>query len=139
MLVGVAARSIAETEPVVSVPQFNSMIIATRGSLHLTALAEDVQVHPSNATRACDRLVAAGLMDRRDDPADRRHLLLELTADGRGLIDSVIARRRDAIEEILHRMPAAHRRELGGALAHFAAAGGEPSRRTDLWTLARIS
>ena len=139
VLVGVAARSIADTEDVVSVSQLRAlMIIATRGPLHLTALAEDMQVHPSNATRACDRLVAAGLMDRRDNPADRRHLLLELTADGRSLIDGVIARRRDAIEEILQRMPAAHRRELGEALAHFAAAGGEP-RPQDLWTLGWIS
>ncbi len=139
VLVGVSAQSLDEIENVVSVPQLRVlMILTTRGPLHLTALAEDLGVHPSNATRACDRLVAAGLLDRRDNPADRRHLLLELTPVGRELIDGVIARRRFAIEEILHRMPAGHRRELGAALAHFAAAGGEP-RPQDLWTLGWIS
>ena len=69
---------------------------------------------------------------------DQMRLLLELTPVGRELIDGVIARRRFAIEEILHRMPAGHRRELGTALAHFAAAGGEP-RPQDLWTLGWIS
>ena len=61
VLVGVAAQSLADLEDTVSVPQLRAlMILATRGPLHLTALAEDMGVHPSNATRACDRLVAAG-------------------------------------------------------------------------------
>src|SRR5207342_1599050 len=94
VLVGVAAQSLAEVEDVISVPQLRTlMILATRGPLHLTALAYDMGVHPSNATRACDRLVAAGLLDRRDNPTDRRHLLLDLTPAGRALIDGVVARR----------------------------------------------
>lgn len=138
-LVGIAARSLADVEDVVSVPQLRAlMILATRGPMHLTALAEDMGVHPSNATRACDRLVASGLLDRRDNPDDRRHLLLDLTPGGRELIDGIIDRRRAAIEQILHRMPATHRRALGKALAHFAAAGGEPSP-SELWALGWIS
>jgi DNA-binding MarR family transcriptional regulator len=138
VLVGVAAQSLVEVEDVVSVPQLRAlMILATRGPLHLTALAEDMSVHPSNATRACDRLVAAGLLDRRDNPEDRRHLLLELTPAGRELIDGIVARRRAAIERILRAMPAGHRRALGQALAHFSVAGGEP-RPNDLWALGWI-
>ena len=108
VLVGVAAQSLADVEDTVTVPQLRAlMMLATRGPLHLTALAEDMGVHPSNATRACDRLVAAGLLDRRDNPADRRHLLLDLTPAGQALIDGVVARRRAAIEKILRRMPRA--------------------------------
>ena len=139
VLVGVAAQSLADIEDIVSVPQLRAlMILATHGPLHLTAPAEDMGVHPSNATRACDRLVAAGLLDRRDNPADRRHLLLELTPAGQELIDGVVTRRRTAIEKILRRMPAGQRHQLGESLGQFAAAGGEPSSQ-DLWALGCIS
>jgi DNA-binding MarR family transcriptional regulator len=135
VLVGVAAESLLGVDEVVTVPQLRAlMILATRGPLSLTLLAEDMDVHPSNATRTCDRLVAAGLLDRRDNPADRRHLLLELTPAGFELIDGVVTRRRAAIARILERMPATHRRALGRAFAHFAAAAGEPQPK-DLWTL----
>jgi len=139
VLVAVAAQSLADVEDTVTVPQLRAlMVLATRGPLHLTALAEDMGVHPSNATRACDRLVAAGLIDRRDNPADRRHLLLDLTPTGRALIDGVVARRRTAIVGILRRMPARQREQLGEAMQHFADAGGEPNPQ-DLWTLGWIS
>ena len=104
VLVGVAARSLAAVEDTVTLTQVRALvIIASRGPLHLAALAEDMGVHPSNATRACDRLVAAGLLDRRDNPADRRHLLLTLTDAGRELVDGVMDRRRAAIGQILRR------------------------------------
>ena len=91
VLVGVAARSLAPVEDTVTLTQFRALvIIASRGPLHLAALADAMGVHPSNATRTCDRLVATGLADRRDNPADRRHLLLTLTAAGRDLVDGVM-------------------------------------------------
>ena len=139
MMVGVAAQALAPTAEVLSLPQLRAlMILATRGPMTLTTLAGDMGVHPSNATRACDRLVAAGLLDRRDNPADRRHLRLELTAAGRTLIDEVVARRRRAIATILERMTTADRQELSRTLGHFAAAGGEPPPG-DLGTLGWIS
>ena len=128
VLIGVAARSLAAVEDTVTLTQVRALvIIASRGPLHLAALAEDMGVHPSNATRACDRLVAAGLLDRRDNPADRRHLLLTLTDAGRELVDGVMDRRRAAIGQIL-------RRDAGRATAPSwprcspgsPQAGGEP-------------
>jgi DNA-binding MarR family transcriptional regulator len=135
VLIGVAARSLAAMEDTVSLTQVRALvIIASRGPLHLTALADDMGVHPSNATRACDRLVAAGLLDRRDNPADRRHLLLSLTDPGRELVDGVMDRRRAAIGQILHQMPPEDRAQLATALSRFAAAGGEPED-ADLWSV----
>jgi len=48
-------------------------MIASRGPLNLRSVADGLGVHPSNTTRTCDRLVATGLLTRRDDPADRRN------------------------------------------------------------------
>lgn len=137
VLVGVAARSLAELNEL-TVPQLRAlMILANHGPMSLTELAGDMGVHPSNATRACDGLVAAKLLNRRDNPADRRHLLLEVTRSGRAVIDGVISRRRAAIAAILQQMPIEHRRSLADSLTHFSAAGGEP-RPQDLWDMGWI-
>ena len=43
-------------------------------------------LHLTRASRLCDRLVAAGLLDRADDPANRRQLTLTLTPDGERVV-----------------------------------------------------
>lgn len=135
VLVGVSARSVAMVEDEVTLPQLRLLVmVMSRGPLNLAAVADGLGIHPSNATRACDRLVAAGLLDRRDNPADRRNLLLELTPSGRELVVRVMAHRRVAIAEILDRMPAGRRRALTNVLRSFAAAAGELPHR-DVWAL----
>ena len=126
VLVAVSARSVAEVEDVVTLPQLRVLVmVASRGPLNLAAVARGLGVHSSNATRACDRLVAAGLLDRRDDPADRRNLLLDLTEAGRQLVDRVMDHRRAAVVEALSRMPILERAALVPVLRSFAAAAGE--------------
>jgi DNA-binding MarR family transcriptional regulator len=134
-LVGISAQSLAEVDEVVTPPQMRVLVmIASRGPLNLGAVARGLGVHPSNATRACDRLVAAGLLDRRDDPADRRNLQLQLTDRGRALVDDVMDRRRHAIAAVLDRMPALQRTALIPVLAAFAEAAGETADE-HLWSL----
>jgi len=77
VLVGVIAASVEEVGSTVTVPQLRVLVMAAdHAPLTLGAVAEGLGVHPSNATRTCDRLVSAGLLDRRDDPSDRRQLQL---------------------------------------------------------------
>lgn len=132
VLVAVIAQSVAEVENVVTLPQFRVLaMVAMYGPHNLGAVAAGLGVHPSNATRTCDRLVSAGLLDRKDDPADRRHLVLTLTEKGRELVDSVIHDRRAAIGAVLAEMPAENRRTLAEDLAAFAdAAGKVPDARS---------
>ena len=125
-LVGVAAQGIAQVEDRVTLPQFRVlMLVATRGGLNLGALAQAMGVHPSNASRACDRLVDAGLLARSESTLDRRNLMLELTPDGQALIDEVIDHRRNAIATILEGLPESRRRTLANAMLSFAEAAGE--------------
>ncbi|MCE3551494.1 MarR family transcriptional regulator [Pseudonocardia sp. RS11V-5] len=134
VLVGVTARSFAAIEDRVTLPQLRIMVmIASRGPLNLGSIAASLDVHPSNASRACDRLVAAGLLDRRDDPADRRNLLLQLTDAGARLVDEVTTQRRQAIHDTLEKMPVGRRRSLVAALSAFADAAGEPAEAA--WSL----
>jgi DNA-binding MarR family transcriptional regulator len=126
VLVAVSARSVAGVDDMVTLPQLRAMVmIAGRGDLNLGAVARGLGVHSSNATRLVERLVVAGLVDRRDDPADRRNLVLGLTVAGQRLLDEVMEHRRRAVTEILGRMPAARRRALVPVMRAFAQAGGE--------------
>jgi DNA-binding MarR family transcriptional regulator len=126
VLVAVSARSVAAVEDAVTLSQLRVLVmVASRAAPNLGAVANGLGVHPSNATRAVDRLVAAGLLDRREDPTDRRNLVLELTAKGDDLVERVMEERRLAIGAILDRMPAGRRRSLVPVMRAFAEAGGE--------------
>lgn len=126
VLIGVSAQSVAAVEDLVTLPQLRVLVmVSSRGSLNLGAVAAGLGVHPSNATRAVDRLVVAGMLSRKDDPTDRRNLVLELTPEGRALVERVMSERRAAVAQILARMPASRRRALVPVLRAFAAAGGE--------------
>ncbi len=126
-LVGVSARSLATVEDTVTLPQFRTLVVlATHGTSGLKQLAQRLGVNASTALRAVDRLILAGLVDRRDNEHDRREVLIEVTAAGRALVEDVTDRRRAALAEIVAAMPDLGRPELVEALIAFAAAAGEP-------------
>ena len=113
VLVAVSAGSVATVEDRVALPQLQVLVmIASRGPQNLQSVAEGLGVHPSNATRACDKLVEAHLLHRSDDPADRRNLILRLTESGRQLVHTVMENRRVAIAAILAKMRVQHRSSL---------------------------
>ena len=125
-IVAITAKSVADLDDQVTLAQLRALVmIASRGPQNLGAIAAGLGVHPSNATRVCERLVVAGLLHRSDDPGDRRNLVLRLTADGQTLVDTMNENRRAAIEQILSDMPPAHRRGLTMKLRAFAEAAGE--------------
>ena len=127
VLMGVVARSVAEVEDQVSLPQLRVLVlVADRGSMNLGQVAEALGVHPSNATRTVERLVVAGLLHRTEDPSDRRYLALELTDAGHDVVQGVMGHRREAIAAIMSSMTSAQRRALARALESFAAAAGDP-------------
>lgn len=125
-LVGVAAASITEVEDRVTLPQLRVLVlVSSRGPMNLNALAAAMDVHASNASRSCDRLVAAGLLRRAESPLDRRNLVLELTDEGDRLIQTLVDHRRTAIAEVLERVPPSRRRALVNAMQAFGRAAGE--------------
>lgn len=134
-LAGVTAQSVAEVEELVTLPQLRVLVlIASRGALNLNALAQAMGIHPSNATRACDRLVAAGLLRRRESSVDRRNLVLGLTDDGQQLVDAMVQRRRRAIAGVLEQVSPTRRRGLAAAMRTFGLAAGEAPAR-NAWKL----
>lgn len=126
LLVAVSVRSMQEVDPALTPIQVRTlMILGSRDSMRPSELAQALGVHPSNATRTCDKLVAAGLLDRRENPQNRRALILSLTPAGRQLITSISRRRARAISKVLGALPAERRSAVASAMGEFAAAGGE--------------
>ncbi len=127
LLVAVSARSIAAAGDAITLPQFRLLVVLhTRGPLKHGTLAEYLEVAPSTASRMVDRLVAAGLIERRHSAASRREIVLELTREGARIVRQVTGRRREEIARIVARMPLEARNGLVEVLAAFADAGGEP-------------
>ena len=125
-LLGVAARSIAESADDVTLPQYRALfVLASRGPQTVGSLADSLSVHPSTATRLCDRLVAKRLVLRKPTPENRREVSVSLAARGRRLVDDVTARRRQDIALIVRRMPNDSRAAAVDALRAFAVAADE--------------
>ena len=62
-------------------------VIAADPGIGVTALATRLGVGLSTTSGSIDRLAEMGLIDRRHDDHDRRHVVLTLTDDGRAVVD----------------------------------------------------
>jgi DNA-binding MarR family transcriptional regulator len=67
-------------------------------------------------TKRLDRLVDAGLVERRPDPTDRRGTRVRLTPRGRRAIDRALGAHVANEEQLLAVLPAADRRALDASL-----------------------
>jgi DNA-binding MarR family transcriptional regulator len=128
LLVAISAKSIAQVDETITIPQFRTLVIlSNRGPVNLATLAGLLGVQPSAAGRMVDRLVSAGLIDRLPHPNSRRELLAALTKRGRAVVREVTTHRRAEIARIVEKMPPPERHGLVRALTAFTAAGGEPA------------
>ncbi len=134
-LVAVAARSLAAAAATdVTLPQYRALVVlAAHGPRRVGELADALGIHPSTATRLCDRLVERTLVRRAVDPANRREVSISLSPKGRQLVDDVTDVRRAEIRAIVNRIPVALREPAVVALVAFAEAAGEPAQ--EAWTL----
>jgi DNA-binding MarR family transcriptional regulator len=125
-LVAVATRSLGAAAEETSIAQYRALVVlASRGPQRMVDLAGALDVAPSTAGRMCDRLVRKGLIRRHRARADRRAVLVSVTAAGRLVVDQATARRRALIGDILAKLPADTQRAVAEALRAFADAAGE--------------
>src|SRR5712691_11894302 len=110
-LVAVAARSLADIEDI-TLPQFRALVVLTQPTPATVGdLAEALDIHPSTATRLCDRLERKRLVRRHPGVApDRRETTVSLTAQGRRLVGRVTSRRRRDLAAIASAMAPGDRR-----------------------------
>ncbi|WP_265445419.1 MarR family winged helix-turn-helix transcriptional regulator [Flexivirga meconopsidis] len=127
VLVGVSARSLADVAESLTMTQFRLLVVLSNaGTVRLNQLADALGVNASTALRTVDRLIAAGLVSRTENPDDRREVRLSLTSDGAATVERATDRRRTELARIVDRMPQTRRREIVKALIAFNDAAGEP-------------
>ncbi|MEU5277958.1 MarR family transcriptional regulator [Streptomyces asoensis] len=95
--------------------------------LNLTALAERLDIGMPTASRLCDRLEAAGLLERTSHPHNRREVQLSLTTHGRLVLGEVADRRARALAAVLGGMDPTDLAALRGGLKAFHMARQLPS------------
>jgi DNA-binding MarR family transcriptional regulator len=105
-------------------------VIETSDGINLRGLASQLGVILSSASRLCDRLVAAGVLERVPGRTDRREIALHLTPGGRRMLDELRGDRRRRIAAVLERMSPAGRQALMRGLAEFDAIVNETGTGT---------
>ncbi|MER5861608.1 MarR family winged helix-turn-helix transcriptional regulator [Streptomyces sp. NPDC059688] len=97
-------------------------ILEAEPGQNLTALAVGMDIGLPTASRLCDRLEAAGLLERVLHPQKRREVQLHLTGHGRQVLHEVAARRSRALATVLAAMETTERDALRRGLESFLAA-----------------
>jgi DNA-binding MarR family transcriptional regulator len=124
--VGIAVRSINAAPVEVTPAQHRLLVLlATGGEQTIGALAEQLEINASNASRLCDRLQRLGLVTRGRSSSDGRAVDVSLTAAGRDLLETVRAHRRRDIQRVLGQMSSTNVNAAIQALAAFGEAAHE--------------
>jgi DNA-binding MarR family transcriptional regulator len=97
--------------------------------LNPTELAESMLLSSGGMTKRLDRLAAAGLVERRPDPADRRGTLVRLTRRGKALVDRALAQHLENQRALVRTLSAQELRTLDGLLRKLLAGLEEPRAR----------
>lgn len=80
-------RSLVHEGMDLSYNQYKTLLtIADRGTCSLGDLARELEVAMSSASQMVDRLVGEGLIERQQDAANRRQVVIHLTPAGQRLI-----------------------------------------------------
>ncbi|MFJ6165681.1 MarR family winged helix-turn-helix transcriptional regulator [Micromonospora orduensis] len=80
------------------------MVVEQSDGINLRRLASRLDMLLSSASRLCDRLVAAGMLEREPGRFDRREISLHLTRDARRLLAELRADRQARLATVLAAM-----------------------------------
>ena len=84
-----------------SMPQFSLMMqLYHKGPCGMSRISEGYDITPAAASQLVDKLVHNGLIQRGEDPSDRRAKLLSLTDKGREFVQQGIEERYRWVDEL---------------------------------------
>ena len=84
-----------------SMPQFSILMqMYYRGACGLSEISERFEITSAAASQHVDNLVQAGLIERTEDPHDRRAKNIRLSAKGKSMIEKGIGERYRWIEQL---------------------------------------
>jgi len=99
-----------------------------KGPLPVNAIGKKVLLTSGSMTAAVDRLAERGLVERRDDPEDRRARVVHLTDAGRKLIRKLFAVHERDMERAVSALNVRELEELSGLLRKLGR-GAEGDKR----------
>jgi DNA-binding MarR family transcriptional regulator len=84
-----------------SMPQFHTMLrLYYRKRGGVSDIAEDVGFTKAASSQMIDRLVQEGLLERAENPEDRREKVVTLSENGHSMMDRLIAERKQWMENL---------------------------------------
>ena len=92
-------REVAVEQFNISVDQFHILRLIRRGRNSVSELAEVRDISRPAISQTVDLLVTRGLIFRTTDIQDRRHIKLDLTAEGNALMDAIFGNTREWMVE----------------------------------------
>jgi MarR family transcriptional regulator, 2-MHQ and catechol-resistance regulon repressor len=98
--------------------------ILHKGPLSQRDLSRKVLTSPGNMTDLIDKLEVRGLVRRVRQKADRRAMWVELTAEGRALIEPLFAAHAGDIDAAMAGLDGSELRQLGALLRKLGLAAG---------------
>jgi len=107
----------------VTLPQLMLLnLTCLHGPCRLTTLAEKIEVKPSAVTVMVDRLEKRGLVRRVQDPDDRRAVRVEITEEGRDVLDKARELRNEVLGGFMNRLDPEEARLLADSLERLTGA-----------------
>jgi DNA-binding MarR family transcriptional regulator len=105
----------------ISASQLRALTAIRRAeAITVSDLAQTLSALPSSATRLCDRLIAAGYIERGPHPTNRRFHVVALTGNGHRLLEALDRHREQTLAAVMAGMPAEGVVWLRRGLASFA-------------------
>src|SRR6266496_2566683 len=100
-----------------SIPQFGILMqLHYRGNCGITDIGDRFDITSAAASQLVDKLVQNGLIQREEDPHDRRAKLLNLTEKGQEMIKQGTERRYRWVEALAQKLSAEEREQVNEAL-----------------------
>ena len=100
-----------------SMPQFSVLMqLHHKGACGMSMISEGYDITPAAASQLVDKLVQSGLIQRVEDPSDRRAKLLSLTDKGREFVQQGIEERYRWVDELAENLTAGERTQISEAL-----------------------
>ena len=122
LAMGISVRAADEVGDISPVQLRALTVLRETAGANLVQLAQGMGVTVSTASRLVDRLVAAGLAERRPAPETRREIRLSLTRSGKATLTRYDRLRLDGVHRCLDNVPAQEQDMLVKALSSLVAA-----------------
>jgi len=113
-------------------PSYVALAALDAGPLRISELADACGVDVSTMSRLVDRMLARGLVDRETSAEDRRVSLVQASAKGREVQQTLRAWRSEALKDLLGKWTRDEREQFAELLSRFVREGDDYMREKGL-------